>query len=231
MLCCKQLNLLVDLESKIVEKRLKLRNSLLISLIAGNSALETSAIRAGSSASHGLSPGIFSTQRSADISGGWRPRARSLARNVRAPCKEGRDFRRRSQLNEFSISEILGLEGHRPVAFARRPVRTPSCRSGNASRKARVSSGSVVRSVRDQAWHPSGDGTAAVDAHRRAGREGRRSEEQHRIGDIFRLTDTARRQALRRAREHRLTLVIGHAGPERRGDEAGRREVTLPWLS
>jgi hypothetical protein len=61
---------------------------------------------------------------------------------------------------------------------------------------------------RDQAclrqWH------LAVDAHGRAGREGRRGEEQHRVGNIFRLTDMARRQALRRAREQRLALVIGH---------------------
>ena len=32
-------------------------------------------------------------------------------------------FRAQSLLDEFSISEILGLEGQRPVAFSRRPVR------------------------------------------------------------------------------------------------------------
>jgi hypothetical protein len=41
----------------------------------------------------------------------------------RATRAEGRDFRGESPLDEFSISEILRLEGQRPVAFSRRPVR------------------------------------------------------------------------------------------------------------
>ena len=41
----------------------------------------------------------------------------------RAPRAEGREFPAQSLLDEFSISEILRLEGQRPVAFSRRPVR------------------------------------------------------------------------------------------------------------
>ena len=49
---------------------------------------------------------------------------------------------------------------------------------------------------------------------------------QDNVGNILWLTDTARRQALRRAREHRLALVIGHAGPEQRTNSAA---ISSEW--
>jgi hypothetical protein len=49
---------------------------------------------------------------------------------------------------------------------------------------------------------------ATIDAHYRTGSEGCCEKEHHRIRDIFRLTDPARWQELRRVREHRFTLVV-----------------------
>jgi hypothetical protein len=48
----------------------------------------------------------------------------------RAPRTEGREFPAQSLLDEFSIPEILRLEGQRPVAFSRRPVRPAFARPG-----------------------------------------------------------------------------------------------------
>src|ERR1700722_17265843 len=53
------------------------------------------------------------------------------------------------------------------------------------------------------------DSSAAVDAHGGAGGEGRRGEEEHRIGDVLRLTNPAGRQMRGGAREHRFALLLG----------------------
>jgi hypothetical protein len=59
---------------------------------------------------------------------------------------------------------------------------------------------------------PSRNGAATIDPHRRTDGEGCRDKEHHRIRDILRLADSARRQALRRAREHRIALVQSAVG-------------------
>ena len=63
------------------------------------------------------SPGIFSTRRSVDISGGWRAKSQVSGEEYRAPRAEARDFRTLSLLDEFSISEIWARKLQRPVAF------------------------------------------------------------------------------------------------------------------
>ncbi len=111
------------------------RNSLLISLLAGKLASETSAIRTGSSASHrGLSAGISRAHGSADISGGWRPRARSPAGKFRGLAPKAAKFGAGLGTVIFQDPKSGSGAVKRPVAFQQRPVRnrTPNPRSGTA---------------------------------------------------------------------------------------------------
>jgi hypothetical protein len=72
-------------------------------------------------------------------------KSRVLARNIGHLVQKVEIFEASLRSMNFQYPKFWDWKVRDPVAFSRRPVRTPSFRPGNASRKARVSSRSGVR--------------------------------------------------------------------------------------